>query len=142
MASANVQVALDQVDAFNRRDLEAQVEGYADKFTMTDHARGMTASSKDQVKAWMQDWITGSSDAKVRTEEVIDAGDVVVSVLAIEGTNDGPMGPMPASSRQFRTRGVQILHFDSEGRIVEHDNFFDQLSTLVQLGFIEPPGQG
>ncbi len=140
MASAKVQVALDQVDAFNRRDLDAQVEGYADEFTMTDHARGMTASSKKQVKAWMQDWITGSSDAKVRTEEVIDAGDVVVSVLAIEGTNDGPMGPMPASNRQFQNRGVQILHFDSEGRIVQHDNFFDQLSTLVQLGFIEPPG--
>jgi len=48
---------------------------------------------------------------------------------------------MPASGRHFSTRGVQILHFDREGGIVAHDNFFDQLSILVQLGFAEPPPQ-
>jgi steroid delta-isomerase-like uncharacterized protein len=141
MASSNVQVALGQVDAFNRRDLDAQVAGYADRFTMTDHARGMSVSSKDELKSWMQEWISGSSDAKVRTEEVIDAGDIVVSVLAMEGTNDGPMGPLPPSNRRFSTRGVQILHFDVQGKIVAHDNFFDQLSVMVQLGFIPAPDQ-
>jgi hypothetical protein len=33
----------------------------------------------------------------------------------------------------------EILRFDEEGRIVAHDNFFDQLSFLVQLGVVEPP---
>lgn len=141
MNSKNVQTALDQVDAYNRRDLDAQVSGYADSFTMTDHARGIALSSKDEVKAWMGEWISASSDGKVRAEEVIDAGDVVVSVLAMEGTNDGPLGPMPASGRRFSTRGVQILHFDNDGNIVAHDNFFDQLSLMVQLGFAEPPAQ-
>ena len=141
MTSKNVQTALDQVDAYNRRDLEAQVSGYADSFTMTDHARDIALSSKKEVKAWMGEWIAASSDGKVRAEEVIDAGDVVVSVLAMEGTNDGPLGPMPASGRRFSTRGVQILHFDNDGNIVAHDNFFDQLSLMIQLGFAEPPPQ-
>jgi predicted ester cyclase len=83
--------------------------------------------------------VTPSSDGKVRTEEVIDAGAVVVSVLTMEGTNDGPLGPTPASRRRFSTRGVQILHFDRDGNIVAHDNFFDQLSLMVQLGVVEPP---
>lgn len=141
MRSKNAQTALAQVEAYNRRDLDAQVSGYADAFTMTDHARGITLRSKDEVKSWMGDWIGASSDGRVSVVEDIDAGDVVVSVLELEGTNDGPMGPMPASGRRFSSRGVQILHFDEEGRITAHDNFFDRLSILVQLGFAEPPPQ-
>jgi steroid delta-isomerase-like uncharacterized protein len=141
MTSKNAQTATAQVEAFNRRDLDAQVSGYADTFTMTDHARGITLKSRQEVKSWMGEWIGASSDAQVRVIEVIDAGDAMVSVLEMEGTNDGPMGPMPASGKRFSTRGVQILHFDEEGRIVAHDNFFDQLSILIQLGFAEPPPQ-
>jgi steroid delta-isomerase-like uncharacterized protein len=139
MTSKNAQTALAQVEAFNKRDLDAQVSGYADAFTMTDHARGITLRSRDEVKSWMSGWIGASSDGRVSVVEVIDAGDAVASVLEMEGTNDGPMGHMPASGRHFSTRGVQILHFDEEGKIVAHDNFFDQLSILVQLGFAEPP---
>jgi len=141
MTPKNPQTALAQVEAFNRRDLDAQVSGYADTFTMSDHARGITLRSKEELKSWMQEWIGASSDANVNVVEAIDAGDVVVSVLEMEGTNDGSMGPMPASGRRFKTRGVQILHFDEEGRIVAHDNFFDQLSMMVQLGFAQPPPQ-
>ena len=121
MTPKNPQTALAQVEAFNRRDLDAQVSGYADTFTMSDHARGITLRSKEELKSWMREWIGASSDANVNVVEAIDAGDVVVSVLEMEGTNDGPMGPMPASGRRFKTRGVQILHFDEEGRIVAHD---------------------
>ncbi len=141
MTSKNAQTATAQVEAFNRRDLDAQVSSYADTFTMTDHARGINLKSREEVKSWMEEWIGASSDAKVSVVEVIDAGEAVVSILEMDGTNDGPMGPMPASGRHFSTRGVQILHFDGEGRIVAHDNFFDQLSILVQLGFVEPPPQ-
>jgi steroid delta-isomerase-like uncharacterized protein len=141
MPSKNAEVALAQVEAYNQRDLDAQVSGYADTFTMTDHARGMTLRSRDEVKRWMDDWIGASSDGKIDVVEVIDAGDVIVSVLQMDGTNDGPMGPMPASGRRFSTRGVQILHFDEDGRITAHDNFFDQLSLMIQLGFAEPPPQ-
>jgi steroid delta-isomerase-like uncharacterized protein len=139
MTSKNAQAALAQVEAYNRRDLDAQVSGYADSFTMTDHARGITLRSRREVKGWMEEWIAASSDGKVSVVEVIDAGDVVVSVLQTDGTNDGPMGPMPATGLHFTTRGVQILHFDEEGRIAAHDNYFDQLSIMVQLGFAEPP---
>jgi len=52
-----------------------------------------------------------------------------------------PYTSEPASGRRFKTRGVQILHFDEEGRIVTHDNFFNRLSTMVQLGFAQPPPQ-
>ncbi len=137
MSLKNLATAAAQLDAFNRRDLDAQVSGYADSFAMTDHARGMTVRSRDDVKAWMAEWIGASSDATVKVVEVIDAGDVVVSVLEMEGTNDGPLGPMSASGRRFSTRGT--LHFDASGKIAAHDNYFDQLSLLTQLGFAPQP---
>src|ERR671919_2498348 len=64
MPSKNAEVALAQVEAYNRRDLDAQVSGYADIFTMTDHARGMTLRSRDEVERWMGDWIAASSDGR------------------------------------------------------------------------------
>jgi steroid delta-isomerase-like uncharacterized protein len=139
VASSNVQTALAQVEAFNKRDLEAQVSGYAGEFTMTDHARGVTLKSRDEVKSWMSEWIASSSDTKISVEQTIDAGDAVVSVLSMDGTNDGPMGPLPASGKRFSLSGVQILRFDGDGRIIAHDNFYDQLSVMIQLGFAEAP---
>lgn len=142
MKSQNVATAEAQVDAFNRRDLDAQVSSYADRFTMTDHARGVTLRSREEVKAWMAEWLAASSDNKVRIERVIDGGASVVSILTFEGTHDGPMGPMAATGRRFTARGVQILVFDEGGRIVQHDNFFDQLSIMAQLGMAPaPPAQ-
>ncbi len=141
MTSKNARTATAQVEAFNRRELDEQVSGYAHTFAMTDHARGSTLRSTEEVKKWNAEFIAASSDARVKVVEVIDAGDIIVSVLEMDGINDGPLGPMPASGRRFTTRGVQILHFDHEGRIVAHDNFFDQLSMMIQLGFAQVPPQ-
>src|SRR6266511_594980 len=101
MASRNVRTALTQVEAFNSRDLDALVSCYAGEFTMTDHARGVTLTSREEVKGWMSEWLAGSSDARISVAEVIDGGDAVVSVLDMEGTNDGPMGSMPSTGRPF-----------------------------------------
>jgi hypothetical protein len=49
------------------------------------------------------------------------------------------MGEVPPTGKPFTLRGVQILRFDGQGRIVAHDNFFDQLSFLAQLGLMEMP---
>ncbi len=113
MESTNVRTALAQVEAFNRRDLDAQVSGYADQFKATDHGRGATMTTRDEVKAWNEEWIASSSDARVQVERVIDGGSAVVSVLVLEGTNDGPMGPIPPTGRRITARGVQILTFDA-----------------------------
>jgi steroid delta-isomerase-like uncharacterized protein len=141
MTNRNVEAASAQVEAFNRRDLDAQVSGYADPFRMTDHARGLTLTSRDEVKAWMGSWLQVSPDSTIEVEDVIDAGDAVVSVLAMRGTHEGPMGEVPPTGKPFTLRGVQILRFDDRGGIVTHDNFFDQLSFLVQLGLMEAPGE-
>jgi predicted ester cyclase len=80
-----------------------------------------------------------SPDSTIEVEDVFDAGDAVVSVLARRGTYGGPMGDVPPTGKPFTLRGVRILRFDERGEIVTHDNFFDQLSFLVQLGLMEAP---
>jgi len=86
----------------------------------------------------MKEWLSISSDARVTVQEVHDAGDTVVSVLTMDGTHDGQMAPLRPTGKRFRIEGVQI-RFDEEGTIVGYDNFFDQLSYLVELGFVERP---
>jgi SnoaL-like domain len=77
MTSRNVDTAAAQAEAFNRRDLEAQVSGYAEAFRMTDHARGKTLTSRDEVKAWMGAWLQVSPDSTIEVEDVFDAGDAI-----------------------------------------------------------------
>ena len=116
------------------------MSGYADRFTMMDLARGIALKSTEEVKSWMGEWLAASSDGTVEVVEVIDARDVVVSVLGCMEPTTGRWAPRRQRPALLDARGPDPP-FDEEGRIVIHDNFFDQLSIFVQLGFAEPPPQ-
>lgn len=53
MTPNNSQTALAQVEAFNRRDLDAQVSGYANTFTMSDHAHTPVEGAGEVLDAGM-----------------------------------------------------------------------------------------
>ncbi len=56
------------------------------------------------------------------------------------GTNDGPMGPAPATGRRASVPFVDIQTFDAKGRVIRGETYFDMLSFLVQLGLAQAPG--
>jgi hypothetical protein len=55
------------------------------------------------------------------------------------GTNDGAMGPAPATGRRVSVPFCDIVTFDSKGQIIRGETYFDMLSMLVQLGLAEAP---
>jgi len=139
MPSKNVKTILAAYDAFNNRDFKASVAQYADEFTATDYASGQTMKSRDEVMAWQEDWAKSASDGKVTETNAIDGGDTVVVQFVGVGTNDGPFGPFPATGRRFSTPFCNVVRFDSKGRIVSDELYYDMMSILVQLGHAQAP---
>ena len=135
MASSNVETYSAGHEAFNRRDFETMTRRYADSITWTDRARGLTFRTPQEFKdEFLAGWVGASSDIRITDPHYIDAGQTVACTFTAVGTQDGPLGPFPATRKQFALPLCEMWHFDSSGRVVGGDLYYDQLSLLMQLG--------
>jgi hypothetical protein len=124
---------------FNRRDWEAIAKRFDADVTYTDHGRDVTAKSSQEMVAWLKDWPKMLSDAQVTEPTYFDAGDTTVAVFKGRGTNDGPLGPFPASGQRISWPLCEILSWNEEGRCTRGELFYDQMTILVQAGHMEAP---
>lgn len=120
-------------DSFNRRDWDALVADIADECVFID-GRGEVLHGKDGVRGYGQGWAAAFSDGKITDERLYDAQDTVVTEFVGRGTNDGPLGEMPATGRPVTLPYVEIYHFDADGMVSSGRAFYDTMGLLVQLG--------
>lgn len=139
MASRNVETFRAAHQAFNRRDFDAVVSAMAEEVTYQDRARNITFAGRKGFKEFMEGWVTAFSNAQVSEATYIDAGDVVIAQFTGRGSNDGPLGPLPATGKQLNLQFCEILRFNDNGQIVSGAAYYDQLSLLVQLGHAQAP---
>jgi hypothetical protein len=57
------------------------------------------------------------------------------------GTNDTPLGVLPATGRTFILKGVSVGRFNQKGLICEQRDHWDLGSFLGQIGMLPPMGQ-
>lgn len=142
MAAKNVEAHRAAHAAWERRDFDAAVAAMVDTFTYEDHAGGQSFASREEFKEYIAQWAQAFSDGKISEgARYHDAGDVSVAQLTLRGTNDGAFGPFPATGRQVTLAFCEIIRFDSAGRMISAESYYDQLSLLVQLGHAQPPEQ-
>ena len=140
MASRNVQTYRAGHEAFNRRDFAAMTTQYADTIAWTDHAQGLTFRTPQEFKDdFLAGWVGASSDIRITGHRYIDAGQTQVCTFTAVGTHDGPLGPFPATGKEFTLPLCEMWHFDSSGRVVGGDLYYDQVSLLAQLGLMPQP---
>jgi predicted ester cyclase len=126
-------------DAFNARDWDRMRALVADTMSYSDRPRGLEIGSFDEFLAWLQEWTTGMSDARVTAPDYLDAGEYSVCRFTAQGTNDGPMGPMRATTgKRMDMLFCEILHVQDD-RVIGGEMFYDQLTMLSQLGLAEAP---
>jgi hypothetical protein len=80
------------------------------------------------------------SDAAVTAADYIDGGHYVVGQFSGTGTNDGPLGPMPATGRRMTASFCEIMRYNASGQIVSGSLYYDQITILSQLGRMEAAG--
>lgn len=142
MESRNVQAHRAGHEAFNRRDFGAMVKEYADSISWTDQARGITFRTPQEFRDdFLEGWVQASSDCQVTDARYADAGDMVVARFTARGTNDGPLGPFPATGKAWVLPLCEMWHFDADGRVVGGEIYYDQASLLTQLELLPEPSQ-
>ena len=140
MSSMNVETYRAGHQAFNQRDFDAMTRQYADGISWTDRARNLTFRTPEEFKAdFLAGWVEAASDVRITDPRYIDAGLTVVCIFTVVGTHDGPLGPFLATQKEFTLAMCEMWHFDSTGRVVGGDLYYDQLSLLMELGLMPQP---
>ena len=126
-------------DAFNERDWERMRSLMTETIVYSDRPRGLELGSLDEFLGWLQEWVTGMSDARVSEPDYLEAGEYSVCRFIGRGLNDGPMGPGNAvTGKRMDMPFCEILRVQ-DGRVVSGEIFYDQLTMLTQLGLAEAP---
>lgn len=139
---SNVETHRATMEAFNRRDWAGAAGPMREDATYTDHGRDITAKGPVEAMDNLKEWAAAFSDARASDMHFIDGGDYTVCLFHGQGTNDGPMGPLPATGKRMDTAFCEVMHFDSHGKIISGELFYDNLSMLVQLGHMKPMDLG
>jgi steroid delta-isomerase-like uncharacterized protein len=140
MASRDVETYRAGHEAFNQRDFEAMTKQYADSITWTDHSQGRTFRTPQEFKNdFLAGWVGASSDIRITDPRYRDAGETMVCTFTAVGTHDGPLGPFPATGKEFALALCELWHFDPSGRVVGGDLYYDQVWLLTQLGLLPQP---
>ena len=140
MESKNIETHRAGHEAFNQRDFVGMTNQYAESITWTDHSQGRTFRTPQEFRDdFLAGWIEASADIRITNPRYIDAGQTVVCTFAVVGTHDGPLGPFPATGNEFTLPLCEMWHFNSNGRVVGGDLYYDQVSLLTQLGLMPQP---
>ena len=124
-------------EAFNQRDFEAMTKHYADSIAWTDHAQGRTFRTPQEFRnVFLPGWVQAASDIRITDPRYFDAGQTAVCTFTVVGIHDGPLGPFPATGKEFALPLCELWHFDPSGRVVGGDLYYDQVSLLTQLGLM------
>ena len=142
MASKNIATVKGVVSAFNdRKDLDAIAKAYSDQAVLVDHARNETVKGRAAVKENWAMWATAFPDGKIEDARYVDGGDTIALYFVGHGKNDGTLGPLPATGKTISLPYCSVFTFDSDARVVEQDDYWDQLGFMVQLGHMPAPAK-
>jgi predicted ester cyclase len=94
----------------------------------------------DGARQMIRDFRAAFSDLHFTPEEQVAEGDKVLTVLTVEGTNDGPFLGMPSTGNRMRISGMSLWRV-VDGHLVGETVSWDMLGAFQQLGLM-PGGAG
>ena len=128
-------------DAFNAHDADARVANLTPD-TQATLPGGTKLSGPEQVVAIARSFWEALPDGKISSENVVAAGDKVVTEGALTGTHSGtfrsPQGDIPASGNLVTLRYVSVKQIRDD-KVAAERLYFDQLEFLQQIGALPSP---
>jgi predicted ester cyclase len=133
-------------EIFNRKNLDACDELMAADFV--EHAIAPFASEPPgrvngpTAMRGTAEWLLGQfPDMKMTIEAIVAEADIVACRIRSEGTNLGPMNTMvPPTGKRVSARQSHWFRI-TDNKLAEHWATRDDLSAMLQLGVIQPPGK-
>lgn len=136
-AEANRELALQEMQNFNRRDFDAIERTALPDLTMINVATGEVFHGPKGLRAYAERWATAFPDSKVEVESVTGGPDGYVVEFIGSGTHSGPLvgplGSLPPTGRRISLRFAEAAHV-RDGKIADGRLYFDMATMMSQLG--------
>src|SRR5438552_1482048 len=126
MASQHSQTGRSIFSAWEARKYDDLVSHISEDIVYEDKPRGDVLKGRDQMKEWFASWAEACPDSAANVRVHGESDDTVVLEGLWEGTNVGPLGPMPATGKPVKLPFINVLRFDQEGRVVGGAAYYDQ----------------
>jgi steroid delta-isomerase-like uncharacterized protein len=128
--------ALALFDEWEKRDYDAVMGHFADGAVVRDHPRNTTLTDPSDIRAWMESWAIACEDSTASAKATVSSPNGAVIEGTYAGTNNGPLGPLPASGRTVSMPFAIVFGFDGAGKVTTYDVYYDQYTLLSQLGHV------
>jgi ketosteroid isomerase-like protein len=121
-------------------DLDTLRETYAPDVVVTTPDAG-TLNGIDACIEWNRSFIDAFSDRDFHSERALETQECAIDQGEFIGTHTKPLQlpdgqSVQPTGKQVRLRAVDIATV-TNGKIVRHDFYFDQLDMMSQLGLME-----
>jgi len=123
-------------DLFNTRRISEIEPHLAPGFMFEDLPQGLTIKTGGEFIDYLNAWVAAFSDGNIGSAQYYDGPDFSVATFHGRGTQDGQFGPYAATGRTVDQPWCEILHYASDGTILQGENYYDQLGLLRQLGLM------
>jgi steroid delta-isomerase-like uncharacterized protein len=137
MQEENRQIVLGCWEVANSHDISGFDRYYAEDVVY--HGNDGDIRGRENVKTYLQTFITAVPDLKVTIEDIFGEDDRVFSRARMRGTNTGEFNGMPPTGKTIDIGLIMAACRVKDGRIVEEWEVLDQLELVRQLGLIEAP---
>ena len=132
-----INVARDQVDAFNKGDWEQMRALLTPDARYHEFGTERMVEGPDQIIELFKGWKTAFPDAAGTVTNVVASGNTAVLEVTWKGTHTGPLatpqGMLPASGKSQITPAAFFFTFEGD-KIKESRHYFDSMTLLKQIG--------
>jgi steroid delta-isomerase-like uncharacterized protein len=129
-------------DGYNRRDAAALVAHYAEDCVVDSPIAGVHVG-RAAIEHTFRTVFSAFPDLRIRTEDLLVAGNRAVWTIKIEGTDTGGFMGLPPTGKPFRLSALFMFTFGSDCRIVHERRMYDFSRLLLHLADeAEPATEG
>lgn len=103
----------------------------------TDHnpSPGYSGKGLNDLAAQLNEMFIAFPDLRLTPDFMLAEEDKVVVHLTMTGTNSGSFANMPATNKQFKINGIDIVRI-KDGKAAERWGVSEDLSLMTQLGMM------
>lgn len=129
------------IDSWNRHDTKKFATYVDENVVWHDTATPTPVRGKAGAEEFLQNWLTGFPDLKMKTLNTVIADDKIAVELEFSGTNTGPLKvgdqpEIPATNKKVTNKGCYFGKVKN-GKFVEVRTYPDLAGMMMQLGLFE-----
>lgn len=139
----NLSIAKELYECFNRRDFKGAARHTDTNTEIVNIPAKVTLKGSDAIAQFMEGWAKGLPDSKVKINNIVSSGDVVVCEFTGTGTHTGtfstPDGDIMPTNKKLDIQLCDVMKFRN-GKLLSLHTYYDFHSIQKQLGILQEAG--